>query len=1022
MKKIVALLLFLCASGAWADTISPRMSLVLPSTGTQGSPNWGLKTNTNWSSVDSLVALQASSNTFTSTNSFTGTVLLPTLGNNSGLLCIGVDGAGKIWQMSCPGSGGAPTLSINVNGVQVSSPTSMVNFFGSDFQATLTGASTSYIALNPGTTDFIHNASAVQSATLNITSGTLSTALNLPYIPKGNILFADNNVSPNGVVNGSNNLWWDQPSTSFGIFTSAPLANLHVGYGTNNPSVASQKVIVDYPGDSSVVVVDSTTGNAALYGVVAGQAVLNSPSVGTALTLGTQSSASDVATGGITLRNGTNNNHVTSASTITLYPMTAVGAGTISGSSVTIIAGGVNAPVTTIGGDLVFQAGNGRDAAAGMLKLVSGSATHTSGASGQLIMQTGTGLTSTGTVVLSPGGVTALTASTLTVTMPSVTDSGLTSGRVTVAGASGVLQDFGNFTYNGSNLIVGGGVLTPNLTMNNNSLTASAGSGVSLIKLNNSFNVYASSSVESGGDLFAYGNFTTTNTVTAALFSGSGASLTSIPDGALSSNIPLKNGNNVYTGTFAQVGPANTNDISVTTVTLSTSTTPFGEIEGVKIDATIVTPDTGTLSAGMWVKMHVLENTPLAASSTYTFHSGAIFGEVFPSTSTQEFTYAVEGHNVNVSTEPFAYAVSLIAHTDFVGIQSSSPTADQIGLDSRVEATLPDRKTARTDPIEVNFVSVRTEQPGVVLDRRRYHLMGLTNWGHVAVLGDAFFISTFTQTVAAGDTIIPACGGERDVNAASAVTLDATNPFSAPSISTTGTSNKGCVSQIINNGSFPITIPNSANFNAYGGVSQLFESGDAMSIAGDGGLWTMTGPMKKASGIQTMKGVVLSGGASTATFNASGIIDELIVSSGMSAGFAGETTLYGYSVPANLFLSTASTSVSFPTRQAISIDAAGTTVNATLEEVKVYFGSTVILDSGAGNFSSSSWTAHCDVTQITTGASQIASCHFFDGTTILVNSNTAPAEASTPFIKITGTASVATLNAVKLNQVILKKE
>lgn len=75
-------------------------------------------------------------------------------------------------QMTAAINGGS-TLGIASGNVVVSSPTALVSFSSSDFVTSLRGAATAYVTLNPATTDFIQNGSAVQSATFNVTSGTV---------------------------------------------------------------------------------------------------------------------------------------------------------------------------------------------------------------------------------------------------------------------------------------------------------------------------------------------------------------------------------------------------------------------------------------------------------------------------------------------------------------------------------------------------------------------------------------------------------------------------------------------------------------------------------------------------------------------------------------------------------------------------------------------------------------------------------------------------------------------------------
>lgn len=75
-------------------------------------------------------------------------------------------------------SGGASSLQVTQSGVQITSPTSSMNFYGGDF-ALLANGTTSMIALNAATTDFIHNQESLQSATLHVSSAGVDGQLNV---------------------------------------------------------------------------------------------------------------------------------------------------------------------------------------------------------------------------------------------------------------------------------------------------------------------------------------------------------------------------------------------------------------------------------------------------------------------------------------------------------------------------------------------------------------------------------------------------------------------------------------------------------------------------------------------------------------------------------------------------------------------------------------------------------------------------------------------------------------------------
>lgn len=73
MKKIIALLAFLAVGLVHADTDTTRLLLVKP---TIGSAGWGTKVNTNYDLLDAGVGVLASTNTWTSTQTFNSSINL----------------------------------------------------------------------------------------------------------------------------------------------------------------------------------------------------------------------------------------------------------------------------------------------------------------------------------------------------------------------------------------------------------------------------------------------------------------------------------------------------------------------------------------------------------------------------------------------------------------------------------------------------------------------------------------------------------------------------------------------------------------------------------------------------------------------------------------------------------------------------------------------------------------------------------------------------------------------------------
>lgn len=72
------------------------------------------------------------------------------------------------------GGGGSSSLQVTRSGVEITSPTASINFYSGDFLGSSVGSTTSYMFLNPATTNYIRNNSSVQSATFYVSSGTVN--------------------------------------------------------------------------------------------------------------------------------------------------------------------------------------------------------------------------------------------------------------------------------------------------------------------------------------------------------------------------------------------------------------------------------------------------------------------------------------------------------------------------------------------------------------------------------------------------------------------------------------------------------------------------------------------------------------------------------------------------------------------------------------------------------------------------------------------------------------------------------
>jgi hypothetical protein len=87
---------------------------------------------------------------------------------------------GSAYVCGTASGGGASTLQVTQSGVQITSPTASINLNSADFLVSLAGSATSQIALNPATTNYIHNQNTLQSnTTFYVTSGTITNSFNV---------------------------------------------------------------------------------------------------------------------------------------------------------------------------------------------------------------------------------------------------------------------------------------------------------------------------------------------------------------------------------------------------------------------------------------------------------------------------------------------------------------------------------------------------------------------------------------------------------------------------------------------------------------------------------------------------------------------------------------------------------------------------------------------------------------------------------------------------------------------------
>lgn len=148
---------------------------------------------------------------------------LPTIDGSNGQ-ALTTNGAGVL-SFSAVSGGGTSALQITNSGVQVTSPTNSINFNSQGFLTAASGT-TAYISLNSATTDFIHNQAAAQTATANISSASVNTQLNLPYITNLQLLY-----SSSGSVAGSADTLIHSGNSILNLTDTSNPYSSGVGYG-----------------------------------------------------------------------------------------------------------------------------------------------------------------------------------------------------------------------------------------------------------------------------------------------------------------------------------------------------------------------------------------------------------------------------------------------------------------------------------------------------------------------------------------------------------------------------------------------------------------------------------------------------------------------------------------------------------------------------------------------------------------------------------------------------------------------
>lgn len=122
----------------------------------------------------------------------------------------------------------------------------------------------------------------------------------------------------------------------------------------------------------------------------------------------------------------------------------------------------------------------------------------------------------------------------------------------------------------------------------------------------------------------------------------------------------------------------------------------------------------------------------------------------------------------------------------------------------------------------------------VVVAEVRFGTAGVTSTMTVTT---GYLAAVSSQTIAAGDVITSsACGGVAILYAASAVTTNTTNTFTAPAASNRGC----CLRLVLDRLSANITLDNNALFDSAGGADVVMTAKDSVNVCQTGTYWVQT--------------------------------------------------------------------------------------------------------------------------------------------------------------------------------------
>lgn len=211
---------------------------------------------------------------------------------------------------------------------------------------------------------------------------------------------------------------------------------------------------------------------------------------------------------------------------------------------------------------------------------------------------------------------------------------------------------------------------------------------------------------------------------------------------------------------------------------------------------------------------------------------------------------------VSVTTDPVALPTVTLKDSDMAGIPDDNvaligncPTGTTAGGDEDCDATL----AVQSDGTQTGMLMLDTDADASAVTS--LYIGATTTIGTpptsftlFSEAGEVFHTVDGAEAITGGAVITAdACGSIKLVTAASPVTTNTINTFTAPADKTVGDDgNEGCIMYVCNSGSNTITLDENANFTGAGAVDVPLPADDCVQVGstGAGGVWYQLAPVQ----------------------------------------------------------------------------------------------------------------------------------------------------------------------------------